>query len=129
VRVGERGERLQEQRRLADPRIAADQHNLPRHQAAAQHPVELREARGDALGLARLDAGERHRRRGGSGGARAAPLGGLLGHRAGLAARGAKAHPLHRGRAALRADVDRLRARHQSSSRTGTRGASAHSSS
>ena len=47
----------------------------------------------------------------------------------GRVARRAGAEPLDRRRAALRADVGSLRARHQAASPTGTRGASAHSSS
>jgi hypothetical protein len=41
--------RLQEQGRLADPRLAAEQHQRPRHDAAAQDAVELADPRGDAL--------------------------------------------------------------------------------
>jgi hypothetical protein len=33
--------RLQQQRRLSDPRLAADQHERSGHDAAAQHPIEL----------------------------------------------------------------------------------------
>ena len=33
--------RLQQQRRLADTRLAAQQHQRPFHQSAAKHPVEL----------------------------------------------------------------------------------------
>ena len=43
-----RGRRLQHQRRLADAWIAADQHHRGRHQATAQHPVELGDAGMDA---------------------------------------------------------------------------------
>ncbi len=41
ARLGEGGERLQDQRRLADARIAADQQRRARHQPAAADPVEL----------------------------------------------------------------------------------------
>ncbi len=41
---GERGGALQEQRRLADARLAADQRHRPRDEPAAQHAVEFREA-------------------------------------------------------------------------------------
>src|SRR5690606_40945241 len=54
----ERGERLQQQRRLADPRVAADQQHRAGHQPAAGYPVELGDAGDRALGL-RLAAGER----------------------------------------------------------------------
>jgi hypothetical protein len=40
-----RGGGLQQQRRLADAGIAADQHHRARHQAAAEHPVQLDAAR------------------------------------------------------------------------------------
>jgi hypothetical protein len=39
--LGKSGRRLQEQRRLADAGIAADQNGRARYQAAAEHPVEL----------------------------------------------------------------------------------------
>ena len=58
-----------------------------------------------------------------------AALGRLLAQCAGLAARRAHAHPLQRARAAFGADKHGFGLRHQASSRTGTRGASAHSSS
>ena len=72
----ERGGRLQQQRRLADAGIAADQHGRARHQAAAQHAVQLgdagRAARrrlGAAGQLDELDAPARRRlgRRAGAG--------------------------------------------------------------
>jgi len=101
ARAAERGERLQQQRRLADAGIAADQRHLAGHQPAAEHAIQLGDARCHALHLARLDPGERHRRRGRAAAAACAALGGLLAHRAGLAARGTKAHPLQRRGAAF----------------------------
>ena len=41
---GEAGGGLQEERRLADPRLAADEDERPRHEAAAEDAVELAEA-------------------------------------------------------------------------------------
>jgi hypothetical protein len=38
----ELGQRLQQQRRLADAGVAADQHHATGHQTAAQHAIELR---------------------------------------------------------------------------------------
>ena len=52
-----RGRRLQQQGRLADARIAADQHRRGRHEAAAQHAVELGDA-GGARGGGSARAGE-----------------------------------------------------------------------
>ena len=52
-------ERLQQQGRLADAGIAADQHHAAFDDAAAQHPVELADAGGRALDLAGLDVGQR----------------------------------------------------------------------
>jgi hypothetical protein len=58
------GQRLQQQGRLADTRIAADQHHAARHQAAAQHAVEFLDAGAEARHVDRLDVGQRqHRRR------------------------------------------------------------------
>jgi len=42
------GQRLQQQGRLADARIAADQDHRAGHDAAAQHPVQLVQSGGDA---------------------------------------------------------------------------------
>ena len=42
--IGERGGHLQQQRRFADARLAADQQRRARHQSAAGHPVELGDA-------------------------------------------------------------------------------------
>jgi len=45
---------LQQQRRLADAGVAADQRHPARHQAAAEHAVELADVGGDARFLASL---------------------------------------------------------------------------
>ena len=111
MRARQRVERLQQQRRLADARVAADQHHAAGDDAAAQHAVELVDAGRDALELARLDLGERAptgRRRAGM--RWPAPrLGDRLAQRAGRAAARAGAEPLQRGGAALGADVGGLR--------------------
>ena len=52
---------LQEQRRLADARVAADEQRRAAHDAAAGHPVELADAGRDPRGLGAL-AGERRKR-------------------------------------------------------------------
>lgn len=38
------GRHVQQQRRLADPRLARQQHDRARHQPAAEHPVQLTDA-------------------------------------------------------------------------------------
>ena len=62
-RAGGRGrhlrQRLQQQRRLADARIAADQHHRAFDQAAAEHAVELADAGGHARILAMAHVLER----------------------------------------------------------------------
>ena len=50
------GRDLEQERRLADAGLAADQHERTRHEAAAEHAVELADAR-------RAGAAGRHRRR------------------------------------------------------------------
>ena len=74
-RLRERAQGLQQQRGLADARIAAEQRHLPRHQSAAQRAVELADAGGDALLVARLDVRKRHRRCRGAVAPHAAALG------------------------------------------------------
>ena len=65
---GQRG--LQQQRALAYARLAAQQHDGARHQAATQHPVELGTASGEAGLLAVDDLVQQLGRRRGSGGTR-----------------------------------------------------------
>ncbi|MNV44792.1 hypothetical protein D3C71_1365610 [compost metagenome] len=55
---GKRGQRLQQQRRLADAGITADEHHRAGDQAAAQHTVELFESGGLARRFAGLDLGQ-----------------------------------------------------------------------
>ena len=59
VRAGDRAERREEQRRLADARLTADEDERARNEAAAEHAVELRDARRDARGLFGADVAER----------------------------------------------------------------------
>ena len=47
--------RLQQQRGLADARLAAEQHQRSGNDAAAQHAIEFADAGGDAIGLRRFD--------------------------------------------------------------------------
>ncbi len=61
---GQRGQRLQEQRRLADAGIAADQHHGAGHQAAAEHAIEFVQAGGLARRFAGLDFGQAAHRAG-----------------------------------------------------------------
>ena len=78
--VSPRGQRragLQRQRALADAGRARQQHYLPVDQAAAQGPVQLRDAGGPVLGLQGARLGKFHRRLGKIG--KAAGLGGRLG--------------------------------------------------
>ncbi len=58
-RGGHARQRLQQQRRLADPWVAADQHHRPFHQPATQHPIELADTGGDARLLGLLHVLER----------------------------------------------------------------------
>ena len=56
-RLGEVRRRLQQQRRLADARLAADQHEGAGHDAAAEHAVELADAGRDPLRDDGVDVG------------------------------------------------------------------------
>ena len=55
--------RLQQQRGLADARLAADQHERARHDAAAQHAIELADAGRQPLGDDGVDVGVQLRAR------------------------------------------------------------------
>ena len=75
----DRGDGLQQQGRLADAGIAADQHHGAGHQAAAQHAVEFLQPGGGTRGFARLDLGQAaHGAAGGQ--RRVAVRGGRRGH-------------------------------------------------
>src|SRR6185295_11080946 len=126
-----RAQRLQQQRRLADSRIAAEQRHLPRHQTATERAVELADAGRQPLLVFWLNfgKGDRGNANGTSSAARGAALGHGFGQSAGGAAGRASAEPLQRGGAALGADVGGLRFRHQATSATGTRAVSLQSSS
>ena len=110
--------RLQQQRALADAGFTAEQDQTAGHQPAAEHAVELADARGDALGLHHVDVGVesrlparraeararssgRHRRRGR-----------FLGEGVPRAAVGASPQPFGRLRAAVGTRKDRLGSAH-----------------
>jgi hypothetical protein len=127
-------ERLQQQRRLADPRIAADQHHRALDQPAAQGAVELVDAgRHPVQFLGRHLAEHLHvlggRQRGVAvAGRRAVRLDALDQGVPGMTGR-ALAQPLGADAAAFAADVAGAKLRHQAAASTRTRAASAHISS
>ena len=129
--VGGNGvQRLEEQSRLADAGIAAEQRHLSRDQPAAECAVELGLTARDALELLRVDRFQRHGFRRLRGVAmRRALLHRGLAERADRGARRTGAEPLQCRGAAFCTDVGGLGLRHQATSSTGTRDASAHSSS
>ena len=127
----DRPERREQERRLADARLAADQHERRGHETAAEHAVELRDAGRDPLVLLRDDVDEAQRRpaRG------APPLAALplftrrdcLGdHRPELGAAGTAPEPAAGRRPALGAHMlDCCRPRHPSTVAVGPDGISA----
>src|SRR6185436_4252235 len=123
--AGERREALQEQRRLADAGVAAEQRHLPRDETAAERAVEFGDAARGARNFPDLDVLQRHGPR--SAARAAATLARGFAERPGGAARRAAAEPLQGDGAAFGADVGGLG--FHGTSATGTRGASAHSSS
>ena len=62
-RAGERRGHLQQQRGLADPRFAAEQHQRAGDDAAAEHAVELLDAGGEPRRVGHLDVGVKPRAR------------------------------------------------------------------
>ena len=62
IRARQRIQRLQQQRALADARVAADQHHAAGDDAAAEHAVELFHAGRRALDIGRLDLRQRGHR-------------------------------------------------------------------
>ncbi len=110
------GRRLQQQRRLADARLAAQQHQRTRDDAAAQHAVEFVDGGGEPRVLLDLDIrvqpGDSGRPGGRipmSAGRSPTVLGGpLFDERVPGAAVGAATEPLRRLRTALLADEDGL---------------------
>src|SRR3954463_3131492 len=121
---------LQEERRFADAGVAAEERHLARHEPAAERPVELAEAGGDALAFGGRDRIERHRFRRLRGVAmRTRLFHRRLAERAGGAAGRTAAEPLQRRSTALGANIGAFGARHYATSTTGTRGASAQRSS
>ena len=119
---GEVRQRHRRQRRLPDARRAADQDQRPRDDAAAQHSVELADARAQPRLLARDDVGQLHRLRRGdcappsAGRSRCAGAGdarpALLYQRVPLATAGAAPGPARTLVAAGGADVDLVRTGH-----------------
>ena len=116
--VGDAGRGLEQERGLADPRLAADEHERARDEPAAEHPVELADADRQARDVGRADLGEGRQgrlRAGASAVARAAARPAGRGHPdEGLdeavpaAARAALALPAQEGLAAGLADVPTL---------------------
>jgi hypothetical protein len=129
-------QRLQQQRRFADARVAADQHHAAGHQPAAQHAVEFLDAGGRARLLARADlgqhaqlAGAAHVGQGGEARGRRG-FGDGLDQRVPGTAAGALPLPLGRAGAAFGTGVEGFLFGHaQSITLTGTRGARAQNSS
>ena len=114
----DRAQHRRGQARLADARLAAEQHERPGHEPAAEHAIELGDARADARRGARLDGRERHHDAGlGALAARAAARvvgrGRLLDERREGAAVGAAAEPAGLLAAALAADIGGAGAGHR----------------
>ena len=115
ARVGEPPQHLEQQRRLADAGLAAEQRDRAGHEAAAEHAVELGDAGGDRVPLVEVDVGDADRhagRRAGGGVARRQHRIELLDERVPRGAAGAAPDPLGRVGAALDATVDRAGAGH-----------------
>jgi hypothetical protein len=93
---------------LADARVAPQQHHAAAHQAAAQHPVELGQAGGQARRLHRLHRGQPHHLAAGGQGLETPGLGLLDGFGQGVPGQavGALALPFAGLAAALGADVE-----------------------
>ncbi len=112
--LGQRVGGLQQQRALADARVAADQRHAAGHDAAAEHAVQLFLSGGRARDIGGIDVGQRRHRR--ALGQRlkavllaaAARLTGGFFERVPGAAMWALAEPLRIAAAALVADEDRL---------------------
>ena len=99
-------QQLQQQRALADARLAAEQRDRAGHHATAEHTIELAEPGGDRLADQRIDVGDRCRR--GAGGRcddRHVGESDLFDEGVPLPARRALTRPLGVRRAAVGADV------------------------
>ena len=117
----DRAQRAQEERGLADPRLAADEDERGGHEPSSEHAVELGNSGRDPLPFARRDVAERRRR---PRSRRGRLLRGvqLLGERAESAAAGALPEPARAGGAALGAHVlDEDFRRHSSQCRNAVR--------
>ena len=111
---------VEQQSRLADPRLARDESDLSRHETTAEDPVELPGAAADPRGALGGDLGDGPGRTAGRGVSRepragagtAAGFRTLFGHRSELLAPGAAADPPQARRLALRAGIGRGVLRH-----------------
>ena len=99
--AGDGAERGEEQRGLADARLAAEQHERGGHEAASEDAVELRHARGDPRSLLDANVPEPLRRAWSARGGLSVATVELLHQRPERAAAGALAEPASRGRTAL----------------------------
>ena len=66
IGAGDLAGQLQQQGRLADARVATNQHQRARYDAATQHLVELSHAEPEPIGLGKTDLRQRHRLRAGN---------------------------------------------------------------
>src|SRR5262249_58027289 len=103
----DRAERGEQQRRLADPGLSADQHERRGDEPAPEDAIQLRDSRGDPLGLLDTHGRERDWLRRARNRIRLGPVE-LLDERAESAAARALPEPAARRRATLRAgELDR----------------------
>ena len=114
----DRAQHGRRQARLADARLAAEQHERPGHEPAAEHAIELGDAGADARRGARLDGRERHHDAGlralaARAAARVVGRGRLLDQRREGTAVGAAAEPAGLLAAALAADIGGAGAGHR----------------
>jgi len=113
----DRSERREQQRRLADSGLAADEHERRRHEPSAEHTVELGHARRDPFGVLRDDVDEAQGRPAGNALAPSLRAGryGLGDHRPEFGAARAASEPAAGRRPALGAHMlDCCRSRHAS---------------
>ena len=126
-RRADRCHRLQQQRRLADARVAAQQDHAAGNEASAQHPVELLDAGGKPRHVPGRDRAQRPDFAAGAGQALETRRGGRrhrLDQRVPSAAVRTLALPLRQGPAALGATEQRLRLGHARPRARGDRQAS-----
>ena len=123
LRAGDGGHHLEQQRGLADARLATDQRDRPGHEATAEHVVDLGDAGGQRHPVDGVDLvdGQGHLGRPPLGRGRRALLD-LLGQRAPLAAGRAAARPLRFAVAAVAAAIDGVDPSHAETLRRGCDG-------